>query len=85
MNELYLAVMLICSLSGDCSLFSDKNGPAMSVEGCRTRLDAMTLRVKKGSQAIVEQLGSYNADEIFRGFCVNPNIPQETELKRYDI
>jgi hypothetical protein len=85
MNELYLAVMLICSLTGECSIFSDKTGPAMSIEGCRSRLDKMSIRVQKGSLAIMEKIGSYNTDEMFRGFCVNPNIPQEAELKRYDI
>ena len=85
MNELYLAVMLICSLTGECSIFSDKTGPAMSIPGCHQRLDNMSIRVQKGSQAIVEKLGAYNTDEMFRGFCINPSFPQEAELKRYDI
>jgi len=87
MMDMWLAVLFICSLQGDCKMFADKTGPSGSVVACRVRLDKMTERIRKDGSGVTKAIGRFDKAQNFRGLCINPDpsVDLAAEIERYII
>jgi hypothetical protein len=95
MNEIYLAVIMVCALNAapgtpldkQCVVFQDRTGISSHRTACQGRLDAMWLRLMENTKALTEthkQIGDFRMLQKYqRGFCVNPRNPLDEEIEKY--
>ena len=95
MFDTFLAVILICApgaglsdMAKKCVFVQDKLGPVAQRVTCDRRLDELWARVVKDTEFLVrahQKIGDFKTNSLMnhRGFCLDPQFPQEQEILKY--
>ena len=93
MYDTFLAVILMCSINGgldvegSCKYVQDMRGPVATRATCRLRLDQLWVRIEKNTEFLTKlhkEVGDFKlSQKSHRGFCVDPKLGAESEIKKY--
>jgi hypothetical protein len=93
MYDTFLAVILMCAVNGgldvpdSCKYVQDKRGPVGTRVSCQKRLDELWVRIEKNTEFLTKlhkEIGDYKLSYAsHRGFCVDPKLGPEKEIKKY--
>ena len=93
MGVAFLAVILLCSINGgldvenSCKYLTDKKGPVALRATCQKRLDELWGRFQVNAAFVAKthkEIGDFKLSYAsHRGFCVDPKLGVEQEIKKY--
>ena len=93
MYDTFLAVILMCSINGglnipdSCRYMQDRLGPVATRATCLRRLDELWVRIMDNKEFLTrfhKEAGDFKLNQAaHRGYCVDPKLGIESEIKKY--
>lgn len=93
MYDTFLAIILMCGVNGgvdipnSCKFVQDRLGPVATRASCTKRLDALWVRIEANTEFLTglhKEVGDFKLTySAHRGFCVDPKLGVDSEIKKY--